>query len=125
MTQARSNYDRISIRDLKISCIIGLNEEERVKKQDVLINLALYADLSKACHSDRIEDSVDYKAIKRQIIDFVEVSSYLLIEKLAEKIADLCLKHPLIMHVDVTVDKPGALRFARSVGVEISRSKKG
>jgi FolB domain-containing protein len=116
--------DRILISDLSVRCIIGVNEDERREKQDVLINLAISADLSKACKSDRFEDTVDYRAIKKEIVKIVENSTYHLVEALAEAIADLCLKFQGVLQVRVRVEKPAALRFARSVGVEITRNRK-
>lgn len=115
--------DRILISDLSLRCIIGVNEDERREKQDVLINLAISADLKKAGGSDRFEDTVDYRAIKKEIVRMVENSTYHLVEALAEAIADLCLKFPGVLQVRVRVDKPAALRFARSVGVEITRDR--
>lgn len=115
--------DRILISDLLLRAIIGVNEEERHATQDVLINLALTADLRPAGMSDRLEDSVDYRAIKRRIIDVVEASQYALVEALAERIAAVCLESPRVQAVQVRVEKPGALRFARSVGVEIIRER--
>jgi FolB domain-containing protein len=116
--------DRILISDLRVRCIIGVNEDERREKQDVLINLAISADLSKACESDRFEDTVDYRAIKKEIVRMVEDSNYHLVEALAEAISNLCLKYSDVLVVQVRVEKPTALRFARSVGVEITRIKK-
>lgn len=116
--------DRILIADLGLRCIIGVNEDERRDKQDVVINLALSADLSTACRSDRFEDTVDYRAIKKAIVALVEDSRFFLIEALAGAIADLCLKFPAVREVTVRVDKPLALRFARSVAVEIVRKRK-
>ena len=117
--------DRILITDLGVRCIIGVNEDERREKQEVIINLALSADLGKAGRSDRFEDTVDYSAIKKEILRMVEGSRYYLIEALAEAIADLCLRHMEVLQAEVRVEKPGALRFARSVGVEITRSRVG
>lgn len=117
--------DRIYIRDLSARCIIGINEEERREKQDVLINLTILADLKKAGKSDKFEDSVDYRALKKRILSKVEISAYHLIEALAEAIADICLEEKFVIEVQVTVDKPYALRFARSVGVEITRKRQG
>lgn len=116
--------DRILISDLSLRCIIGVNEDERREKQDVLINLAISADLNKAGRSDRFEDAVDYRAIKKEIVKMVENSSYYLVEALAEAIAGLCLKFQGVLQVRVRVEKPAALRFARSVGVEITRDRK-
>lgn len=88
-----------------------------------VINLAIYADLRKAGQSDRFEDAVDYRAIKKRIVSMVENSRYYLMEAMAEAIAKICLDHPAVTKVQVRVDKPGALRFARSVGVEITRER--
>ena len=115
--------DKLFIRDLKTRCIIGLNEEERINKQDVIINIVLYGDLTEACCSDNIRDTIDYKEIKKNILFMVENSSFLLIEKLAGEIASVCFSDPKVLKADVTIDKPGALRYARSVAVEISRER--
>jgi D-erythro-7,8-dihydroneopterin triphosphate epimerase len=117
--------DRILISDLSARCIIGINEEERREKQDVLINLTILADLRQAGKSDKFEDSVDYRALKKRILVMVEGSEYHLIEALAEEIAAICLEERTVMQVQVRVDKPSALRFARSVGVEITRKRPG
>ena len=115
--------DRILIKDLMVRCVLGLSEEERREKQDVLINLILWADLRPAAASDRIEDAVDYRAVKKQIIALAERSQYHLAETLADRIASLCLEQSRVRQVQVTVEKPTALRFAHSVGVEIIRSR--
>ena len=115
--------DRIYIRDLALRCIIGVYPEERREKQDVIVNVALACDMCAAGASDRLEDAVDYKAIKVRLREMIEASSFQLIEKLAQRVADLCLDDPKVRSVTVTVDKPGALRFARSVAVEITRSR--
>jgi dihydroneopterin aldolase/D-erythro-7,8-dihydroneopterin triphosphate epimerase len=114
--------DRIHIRDLLARCIIGVYPEERQQKQDVLINLTLYAGLARSGRSDDIADTVDYKRVKKAVLDAVESSSHQLIERLAAQIAGVVLEFP-VDRVDVCIDKPGALRFARSVAVEISRSR--
>ncbi len=114
--------DRIHICDLLVRCILGINDSERREKQDVLINLTIYADMRKAGKSDRIEDSVDYRALKKRVLGLVESSQFFLEEALAEAIAELCLGQQGVQRVDVRVDKPNALRFARSVAVEIART---
>ena len=117
--------DRILIKDLMLRCILGLSEEERREKQDVLINLILWTDLRPAAASDSIEDAVDYSALKKRIITLVEASQYHLAETLADRIASLCLEQRAVQQVQVTVEKPTALRFAHSVGVEIIRGRAG
>jgi dihydroneopterin aldolase/D-erythro-7,8-dihydroneopterin triphosphate epimerase len=117
--------DRILIKDLTARCILGVSAEERREKQDVVINIALTADLRKAGRSDRFEDAVDYRALKKKVLAAVEASSYRLVEALAERIAEICLEHPAVEQAEVTVEKPSALRFARTVGVEITRLRQG
>ena len=115
--------DRIHIRDLLVRCILGIYDDERREKQDVVANITLHADLSAACKTDSIDDTVDYKGIKKEILAMIQQSEFFLIERLVEEIADIALKDPLVKRVDVSVDKPGALRFARSVAVEITRTR--
>lgn len=115
--------DKIFIRDLALRCIIGIYSEERTNKQDVVINVTMETDLRKAGQSDDLNDTVDYKAVKLEILDLVEKSEFQLIESLAERIAELCLKADGVQCATVTIDKPRALRFARSVAVEISRAR--
>ena len=115
--------DKIFIRDLLLRCIVGIYPDERENKQDVIINIELSCDLSKAAATDQIEDTVNYKSLKKEIINLVENSAFLLIERMAGEIASLCLANPGVQQVRVTVDKPGALRFARSVAVEIVRTR--
>ena len=116
--------DKIIIRDLSLRTIIGTFPEERREKQDVIFNLELYTDLSRAGRSDALEDTVDYKSLKKQLIAMVEAAQFLLLERLAEAAAELCLTDARIRAVRITVDKPGALRFARSAAVEIFRRRR-
>ena len=113
--------DKIYIHDLTLRCIIGIYPHERHEKQDVVVNVMLECDLSEAGRTDRIEDTVDYKTLKKEIIRLVEGSAFNLIERLASEIARVCLAARGVRRVTVTVDKPGALRFTRSVAVEITR----
>lgn len=119
-----SGYDRIHIRDLLARCIVGIYPEERENQQEVLINLTLYADLRAAGRSDKIADTVNYKIVKKNVLAMAEASSFYLIERLAEEAAAIALRDPRVHMVDVAVDKPGALRFARSVAVEIRRFRR-
>ena len=114
--------DKIHIKDLLLRTIIGINDEERRNKQDVLINITLHADHSAAA-SDDIDDVVNYRTLTKQTIKLVEDSDFFLVEKMALEIADICLADPRVERAIVTVEKPGALRFARSVGVTVDRSR--
>ena len=116
--------DKILIKDLLLRGIIGINPEERVKQQDILINVVMFADISKAANSDSIEDAVDYKTVTKRIIQHVEESSDYLVEKLVTDIARLVFEvNDKVSKVQVRVEKPGALRFAESVGIEIERTR--
>ena len=123
MSEISAYNDKIYIRDLSIRCIIGVNQEERTEKQDVIINVILFADTRKAGQTDDLDDSVDYKKVKKTILSLVESSEFLLIEKLADEIAKVCLDDSKVQKVSVTVDKPGVLRYTRSVAVEIVRTR--
>jgi dihydroneopterin aldolase/D-erythro-7,8-dihydroneopterin triphosphate epimerase len=115
--------DKIRIKGLFLRTIIGVNNDEREHKQDVLINLALDVDTRPAARTDRIEDAVNYKTITKQVIELVENSRFFLVEHMADEIARLCLRDPRVEGVRVSIEKPAALRFARSVGVVIRRTR--
>jgi dihydroneopterin aldolase/2-amino-4-hydroxy-6-hydroxymethyldihydropteridine diphosphokinase len=115
--------DRIEIKDLLLRTIIGINDEERRNKQDVLINITLFADTRAAGVSDDIADAVNYRTLTKRIIRLVEGSQFFLVEKMAAEIAAICLEDARVERAVVRVEKPGALRFARSVGVEIERRR--
>ncbi len=115
--------DRVFIRDLAIRCIVGVDEYERREKQDILVHLTMHTDLRKAGRTDALEDTVDYRAIKKRILHLVEESRFRLIEALAQSIADECLRDERVERVEVMVEKPGALRFARTAGVAIVRRR--
>lgn len=115
--------DRIIIKDLFTRCVIGVNDSERSNKQDILINISLQVDLRTPGRTDKLEDTADYSAIKKRVLAMVDSSSFYLIEALAERIAEICLQEPLIVEALVMVEKPTALRFARSAGVEITRKR--
>src|SRR5262245_56692179 len=113
----------IEIRDLLLRAIVGINPDERVNRQDVLLNLTLETDLRPAARSDDIRDAVNYRTIAKDVIEFVEQSEFLLVESLAEAVAALCLRDERVSRVRVSIQNAGALRFAASVGVAIERSQ--
>ena len=115
--------DKILIEDLLVRTLIGTSEEERRDKQDVIINAVLWTDLGKAGRSDRLEDTVNYRTINKRILAVAESTHFRLVEALAERIARICLEEEAVAKVRVRVEKPGALRFARTVGVEITRER--
>ena len=119
--ETMADYDYIIIEDLLLRCIIGAQDWEREKKQDVLINLRLDTDIRAAATSDNIADALNYRTITKAIIAHVEGSSYYTVEALATAIARICVVEHRAARVMVRLEKPGALRFAKSVGVVIER----
>ncbi len=115
--------DKILIKDLRLRGIIGINPDERVNKQDILLNLVIYTDIRQAAVSDDIADATNYKTITKRIIAHVEASSDFLVEKMVTDIARLVITEFGVERVIVRLEKPGALRFADSVGIEIERTK--
>ncbi len=115
--------DHIRVRDLRVECIIGIFPKERVARQPVVLNLDLACDLAPAAASDAIADTIDYKTLKDRLMSAIGASEHFLIETLAQQVATICLEDARVRAVTVTVDKPGALTGARSVAVEITRSR--
>jgi dihydroneopterin aldolase len=115
--------DIIYLHDLKIECIIGIWEWERRIKQTIIIDLDMAADICRAAASDKIEDTLNYKAVSKRLVDFVGNSQFQLVETLAEKIAELLLTEFKFAWVRVRVNKKGAVRGAGDVGVIIERGK--
>lgn len=113
--------DRLLIRNLLVRGVVGINTWEREHQQDILLNLEVFADTSRAARSDDIEDSLNYRSLTKGIIALVEESSFHLVEALAHAIAALCVQEFGADRVRLRVEKPGALRYAESVGVEIER----
>jgi FolB domain-containing protein len=113
--------DQVIIRDIRARGIIGVNPEERVKIQDILINLVIFADLHKAGETDDINDCVNYSTVTKKVIALAESAKRLTVEALAADIAKLILGMPRVQKVRVRVEKPGAVTFSNSVGVEIER----
>lgn len=114
--------DRILIRDLRLRGILGINDWERREKQEIVVGLDVYFDLAAAGRSDDVADTLNYRTLTKKILARVEQSSYYLVEGLATEIARIAIVEMGAERVKVRVEKPGALRFARSVGVEIERS---
>ena len=115
--------DQVFITDLVARGTIGVNEWEREQPQDILINIVLFTSLQQAGQSDDVRDSVDYSSVAKKVRVHAETARRLTVEALAADLAQLCLEVPRVEKVRVRVEKPGAVRFSRSVGVEIERAK--
>lgn len=116
--------DIIYLKDLKAECVIGVWGWERQIRQRVTINLEMRADIARAAASDRLEDTLNYKAVAKRVIAFVEDSEFQLIETLAERIAGLLTEEFGIPWCRVTLDKGGAVRGSKGVGVVIERGSR-
>jgi dihydroneopterin aldolase len=117
--------DTIYLTDLKIETVIGIFEWERRVKQTVSIDLEMSTDVARAAATDAIADALDYKAVAKAVIDYVEKSSFQLVETLAERVAGLIIEQFGVARVRLRVNKRGAIRGARDVGVMIERSRSG
>jgi len=118
-----TSSDRIFLRGLEIDCIIGFIEWERRIKQTVVIDLELPVDCRRAALTDEVADTVDYKKVSKRIIAFVEASEFKLVETLAHRVAMLIIEEFGVEWVRLSVNKPGAIRGSRDVGVTIERSR--
>jgi len=115
--------DQVTIKDLVARGIIGINPWERENPQEILINLVLFNDQRKAGATDNIDDCVNYRTVAKKVQEHAENAKRLTVEALAADLAQICLEQPGVEKVRVRVEKPGAVRFAASVGVEIERSR--
>jgi len=115
--------DVIEVSGLSLRTVIGVFDFERDRRQEVIVTLRIHTDIRAAAASDDIGRALDYKRVTKRVIDLVEGSSAFLVETLAERIAGCVLEEPLAERVEVRVEKPGALRHARTVAVEIVRGR--
>ena len=113
----------VNIKDLKLRCVIGFNEWEREKKQDVTINIEFEFDTERAVAADDGALTVDYKKITKKVIKRVERSEFKLLESLADMVLGLVMDNPEVIRATVEVDKPHSVRFAESVSVTFSADK--
>jgi dihydroneopterin aldolase len=116
--------DTVFINDLRIETIIGIYDWERKVRQTISLDLEMGADIRKAAATDAIDDTLNYKAVAKRLIAFVEASEYQLVETLAEKIAAIVLSEFTVPWLKLTVHKPGAVRGSRDVGVIIERGQR-
>lgn len=115
--------DKIFIKDLMVRGIIGINDWERKERQDILINITMFTKLAEIEEQDDIEHTVNYRSVTKRIIQHTETAERFTVETLAFDILKICFEDPRVIETIVRVEKPGAVRFADSVGVEIRRSR--
>ena len=116
--------DIIYLNDLKIETVIGIYDWEREIKQTVVLDLDMASDIRKAASSESIEDTINYKAVSKRLIEFVEASEFQLVETLAEEVANIILNEFGVPWTRVKINKKGAVRYAGDVGVIIERGTK-
>jgi dihydroneopterin aldolase len=116
--------DTVFINDLRIETIIGIYAWEREVRQTISLDLEMGADIRRAAETDAIEDTLNYKAVAKRLIAFVEASDFQLVETLAERIAAIVLEEFSVPWLRLTVHKPGAVRGSRDVGVIIERGER-
>ncbi len=117
--------DIVFIEDLRIDTTIGIYDWERKIKQTLAFDLEMGTDIRRAAESDDIEHTLNYKAVAKRIIQYVEDSEFLLVETLAEKVAEIVINEFNVPWLKLTLHKPGAVRGSRSVGVKIERGERG
>jgi dihydroneopterin aldolase len=118
-----TSSDRIFLRGLEIDCIIGFIEWERRIKQTVVIDLELPVDCRRAALTDEVADTVDYKKVSKRVTAFVEASEFKLVETLAHRVAMLIIEEFSVEWVRLSVNKPGAIRGSRDVGITLERTR--
>ena len=116
--------DIIFIRDLRIDTVIGIYEWERAIKQTLSFDLEMATDIARAAASDHIDDTLNYKAVAKRVIAFVEASEFQLVETLAERVAELVRTEFDVPWLRLTLNKGGAVRGANGVGVVIERGER-
>ena len=116
--------DIIYLNDLKIDTVIGIYDWERRIKQTISLDLEMGTDIKKAAASDHIDDTLNYKAVAKRLIQFVSESEFQLVETLAERITEIILNEFNVPWVRLRLNKKGAVRYADDVGVIIERGQK-
>ena len=111
------------IKNLKVTCVIGVNPDERVRQQEIRMQLFLWTDMAKASRSDNLEAALDYRTIYKEVVKRVEHSTFYLIERMVYEVATICLQYPLTQKVTVILEKIGALKKAESAGIELTLEK--
>ena len=113
--------DIIFLDGLRIDTVVGIYKWERQIKQQVIFDIEMSADIAKAAASDHVDDTLDYKAVAKRVIEFVGQSEYRLVETLAENVAQLIIKEFKVNWIKLKLNKQGAIRGAQDVGVVIER----
>jgi D-erythro-7,8-dihydroneopterin triphosphate epimerase len=123
MTQLQPGMARIRVKDLRLRTFIGINEDEILNKQDVLINLTILYPAQQAVLDNDIDHALNYRTITKAVIQHVEGHRFALLERLTQELLDLVMGHAMVLYAEVEVDKPHALRFAESVSITLAAAR--
>ncbi|WP_260961659.1 dihydroneopterin triphosphate 2'-epimerase [Pseudomonas citri] len=123
MSQLQPAMARIKVKDLRLRTFIGINEDEILNKQDVLINLTILYAAQDAVRDNDIDHALNYRTITKAVIAHVEGNRFALLERLTQELLDLIMANESVLYAEVEVDKPHALRFAESVSITLAASR--
>ena len=121
----RDQIAKIHIPDLRLRTYIGINDDEKKNKQDVVINIRIHYHAERAVSFNVINEALNYRTITKKVISHVESNRFLLLERMTDEVLSLVMEHPQVMWADVMIDKPHALRFSDSVSIALSARREG
>ena len=121
----RDQTAKIHIQDLRLRTYIGINDDEKKNKQDVIINIRIHYQADRAVSFNVINEALNYRTITKKVIKHVESNRFLLLERMTDEVLSLVMEHSQVMWADVTIDKPHALRFSDSVSIGLSARRDG
>ena len=121
----RDQIAKIHIRDLRLRTYIGINDDEKKNKQDVVINIQIHYHAERAVSFNVINEALNYRTITKKVIRHVESNRFLLLERMTDEVLSLVMEYPEVMWADVIIDKPHALRFSDSVSIALSAHREG
>ena len=116
----RDQIAKIHIKDLRVRTFVGINEDEKRNRQDVIINIRIHYHAEKAVSFNSIDEALNYRTITKKIIKHVEDNRFLLLERMTDEVLLIVMENPQVVWSDIRIDKPGALRFCDSVSITLS-----
>ena len=121
----RDQIAKIHIEDLRLRTFIGINDDEKKNRQDVVINIRIHYQAEEAVVFNTIEEALNYRTITKKVINHVEANQFLLLERMTDEVLSLVMASSEVMWAEVRIDKPNALRFSDSVSITLSGRRKG
>ena len=121
----RDQIAKIHIEDLRLRTFIGINDDEKKNRQDVVLNIRIHYQADKAVAFNTIDEALNYRTITKKVINHVEANRFLLLERMTDELLSLVMENAEVMWADVRIDKPNALRFSDSVSITLSARREG